>query len=738
MIYSNQGMKQFKNCTHLFFLAMAASMSGVSLLHAMQSNVIPVPQSLVQQPQSLVQQPQALLAQDEPRSQLMEAWTELKLKRGVEYRKKKSLDPTLVQLQNYLLTTPYVPENTRAQTQYSENQRRPVPSAAIEETNFRYICQISAKIEGDAPWCTSGGIVGPCHVVTTAHGIMDEGQAATEVVCTFGLDRQKSLSGPRKASRVFIPTRYSELTRLIYLCIELDKELEILCNRYGANEYSQEMLDNLRELKSYREERRKYDIAFIVLDKPIGLSFGRCGMVCARDEDLRNLPFTISGFPLDPGNCEQLFSSAATAVRVEQRQIFHNAQTSGAQSGSPLITMVNNRPYVLGVHVAGAQYPDLRSAVRLSENLFRDLVHLMEKTWEIIPEEDSNPFHKYHDQIEYSPGFIEMANEAWQDCLKYFGFSGNLDREEAQREGNGMIEAIDDISQETENSTKRLFAKLLEHSWSKLIEKQQSAYFNKQQIAYMVRQAVTAKIFGTWNKLNALPEEIGTIHKTDMPGRVIYLSSFAEDKDCESGLLAILNARWINALLRNNERISSDAIATYTEHDFDDLDESAKSIAILKSVSRRLDKEKDLSPRVVRKLAQTPEFGLSDVYTLQCNKKGKLDFSDNEVASNDLRLTVEQQNEFDVSSRKYKIRMRFLTKYLDPSSRGALYFICQLEETDRWILVALVKLRNQPPRLIVLDSENNEIENNYLEHGSTAYFIEEIAEYFIGGWHRRS
>jgi TPR repeat protein len=158
----------------------------------------------------------------------------------------------------------------------------------------------------------SGTLVGPQHILTAAHNIYknDTQEWAQTVVARLALNGKIIPFDECKASRIFTFGRWVN-----------NKDLE-------------------------------YDMALIVLDRPIGLKTGWAGLLSLNDQALKQEEIHVTGYPGDKGLIE-MWTMSHTIKQVSPERIYYEIDTYPGQSGSAVWLNKWGSPYVVGVHTHG-------------------------------------------------------------------------------------------------------------------------------------------------------------------------------------------------------------------------------------------------------------------------------------------------------------------------------------------------------------------------------------------------
>jgi TPR repeat protein/V8-like Glu-specific endopeptidase len=158
----------------------------------------------------------------------------------------------------------------------------------------------------------SGTLVGPQHILTAAHNIYknDTQEWVQTVVARLALNGNIIPFDECKASRIFTFGRWIN-----------NKDPE-------------------------------YDMALIILDRPIGLKTGWAGLLSLNDQALKQEEIHVTGYPGDKGLTE-MWTMSHSIKQVSSERIFYEIDTYPGQSGSAVWVNKWGSPYVVGVHTLG-------------------------------------------------------------------------------------------------------------------------------------------------------------------------------------------------------------------------------------------------------------------------------------------------------------------------------------------------------------------------------------------------
>ena len=114
--------------------------------------------------------------------------------------------------------------------------------------------------------------------------------------------------------------------------------------------------------KSYQNNRSDIDYGFLVLDTPIGRETGWFGTKIMKRSWYGKERFYVAGYGSNFGILSALINIQAVNKKpcevsrqtLLARALVHNCDTGPGNSGSPLFTYENGKPYIVGVHFSGS------------------------------------------------------------------------------------------------------------------------------------------------------------------------------------------------------------------------------------------------------------------------------------------------------------------------------------------------------------------------------------------------
>ncbi|WP_436857529.1 trypsin-like peptidase domain-containing protein [Mammaliicoccus sciuri] len=110
---------------------------------------------------------------------------------------------------------------------------------------------------------------------------------------------------------------------------------------------------------------RKYDMALLLLDKPLGKKIGKLNII---DKVNLNEDISISGYPGINYSIDNQYYSSGKLLKENNYRLFYDIDTEPGQSGSPVFNSNND---VIGIHASGftnKHIHKLNSAVKLTSH----------------------------------------------------------------------------------------------------------------------------------------------------------------------------------------------------------------------------------------------------------------------------------------------------------------------------------------------------------------------------------
>lgn len=197
---------------------------------------------------------------------------------------------------------------------------------------FPFSIVVQLKMKFDSSYYNgSGCMIGPQHVLTCAHNIYDNDRKlfASEISVIPGLNGDERPYGEATVTR----------------------------------EYYYEAWTN--------SANQSYDIALLVLNRPLGEATGWGGVCTTLDSFLAKEPFHITGYPGDKG-CKEMWTMCHKVSKVCTETFEYLIDTNPGQSGSPIWSKKWDSPIVVGVHTRGS--PNKNFGVRISKDKFKRLI----------------------------------------------------------------------------------------------------------------------------------------------------------------------------------------------------------------------------------------------------------------------------------------------------------------------------------------------------------------------------
>lgn len=196
----------------------------------------------------------------------------------------------------------------------------------VEETTrvpYRYIGRIETRFENSSTYnIGTGFLVGKSAVLTAAHCVYSKSKTITTITFIPGKNGTSNPYGKFTATKIHVPQKYKDA----------------LAADDGTN-------------------AAKYDYALIELGSPIGSSLGYFALggynTVFNTETLVGTKVTVAGYPGQSGDKLYRHKSNILSFNAEGYMMYYDIDTTGGQSGSPVIKYDNGNYYVVGIHRAG-------------------------------------------------------------------------------------------------------------------------------------------------------------------------------------------------------------------------------------------------------------------------------------------------------------------------------------------------------------------------------------------------
>jgi V8-like Glu-specific endopeptidase len=121
-----------------------------------------------------------------------------------------------------------------------------------------------------------------------------------------------------------------------------------------------------------RSQREEFDFGAILLNKPLGDDLGFFGFGAPSDTELKAMNVNVAGYPGERSS--ELWMHANRIVDVSATQLIYKVDTTGGQSGSPVIHWDGRNDYlVVGIHNRGSKQQQLNFASRITPTVFAKL-----------------------------------------------------------------------------------------------------------------------------------------------------------------------------------------------------------------------------------------------------------------------------------------------------------------------------------------------------------------------------
>lgn len=210
----------------------------------------------------------------------------------------------------------------------------------IETTNqypWSTVCKLKVTFSDGARAEGTGTMVGPHHVLTAGHCVIDKEHGWAESV--------EVIPGYNGAEQPFG-----------------NAGKKMICSFAGW----------------FKAFDPKFDLAMVITDSDIGSKTGWMGMQALGDEELRTMRVHTSGYPGDKDRAQRLYYAAGSLKSFEERRLHYKIATWSGQSGSALYERKlaaredeEADRWVFGVHTMGG--PDENSGTRITPDVMKHL-----------------------------------------------------------------------------------------------------------------------------------------------------------------------------------------------------------------------------------------------------------------------------------------------------------------------------------------------------------------------------
>jgi V8-like Glu-specific endopeptidase len=199
-----------------------------------------------------------------------------------------------------------------------------------ENPPWRMICALDIEV-GSRWFVGTGWLLGPHAVITAGH-------------CVYN----KKLFGGW-ASKIYVTPGQDDDER-------------------AAPTMSSTKFDTAPEWRDSQEPDPDFDYGVIWLSRPVGEQLGTFGVAVSTDENIKDAPIQISGYPRSPGGGDQQWFHANRVRRATARRLYYDEATYPGHSGSPVWVDRGRgqQPDVVAIHGGGFERAPAELGIRAS------------------------------------------------------------------------------------------------------------------------------------------------------------------------------------------------------------------------------------------------------------------------------------------------------------------------------------------------------------------------------------
>ena len=129
-----------------------------------------------------------------------------------------------------------------------------------------------------------------------------------------------------------------------------------------------------------RDRNPCYDLALVLLDRPVGHQTGWVGLLALKDKSLKKAKVNVTGYPGDKG-FKEMWTMSHHIKQIATEEMSYEIDTYGGQSGSAVWLNKWGSPYLVGVHTLGEGIAGAgNSGVRLSLHKANYILRWIEET----------------------------------------------------------------------------------------------------------------------------------------------------------------------------------------------------------------------------------------------------------------------------------------------------------------------------------------------------------------------
>lgn len=200
----------------------------------------------------------------------------------------------------------------------------------VVDTNkwpYLFHALLSIKYDNNTQVLGGGALIGPHHMLTSAHNVFCKKHKgwAVDISVYLGIKDDLCNFGEIKAKRIYTFSQWRE------------------------------------------EENQDYNLALISLDRSIGFTNGWCGVLCSNDADLSRMKHNITSYQ-EKGGYNRMLNVCPTLYSLNEEHLYYEINDKPIQEGSCIWATQGGIPYIIGIHnTLSCKEGDFSSGVRISK-----------------------------------------------------------------------------------------------------------------------------------------------------------------------------------------------------------------------------------------------------------------------------------------------------------------------------------------------------------------------------------
>lgn len=188
---------------------------------------------------------------------------------------------------------------------------------------YRYIRKLEIRIKNsNTMYVGTGFLVGKSTILTAGHCAYISGKTITSIKFYPGKNGSSNPYGSNTVTNIHVPTKYK----------------------------------NAADTGNSTDEA-KYDYALLELNSEAGSKLGYFGLggynTKYNIDNLTNTKATLVGYPGTPGNILYRHKATITGFNAGGYLMYYNMDSTGGQSGAPIIKYTDGKYYIIGIHNGG-------------------------------------------------------------------------------------------------------------------------------------------------------------------------------------------------------------------------------------------------------------------------------------------------------------------------------------------------------------------------------------------------